>query len=36
VRAIFEDMGALVARAAEHVWPLGRQLAPELWTPYPT
>jgi hypothetical protein len=36
VRAIFEDMGAVVARASEHIWPLGRQLAPELWTPYPT
>jgi hypothetical protein len=35
VRAIYEDMGAVVARASEHVWPLGRQLAPELWTPYP-
>ena len=36
VRAVFDDMGALVPRISEHVWPLGRQLAPELWTPYPT
>jgi hypothetical protein len=36
VRAILADMGAVVERASEHIWPLGRQLAPELWTPYPT
>ena len=36
VRAIFADMAAVVAQASEHVWPLGRPLAPELWTPYPT
>ena len=35
VRAIFDDTPAVVARASEHVWPLGRQLDPELWTPYP-
>jgi hypothetical protein len=36
VQAVFDDMSAVVARVSEHVWPLGRQLAPELWTPYPT
>jgi hypothetical protein len=35
VRAIFEDMAAVVARVSEQVWPLGRPLDPELWTPYP-
>jgi hypothetical protein len=35
VRAIFEDMSAVIQSASEHVWPLGRQLDPELWTPYP-
>jgi len=35
VRAIFEDMGALFDRIAERVWPSGRPLPPELWTPFP-
>jgi hypothetical protein len=35
VRAIFEDFAAVIARAAETMWPLGRQLDPALWTPYP-
>jgi hypothetical protein len=35
VQAIFDDMAAVVSRASETVWPLGRQLEPELWTPYP-
>jgi hypothetical protein len=36
VGAVFADMAAVIARVAEHVWPLSQPLAPELWTPYPT
>jgi len=28
-------MGALFDRIAERVWPSGRPLPPELWTPFP-
>jgi hypothetical protein len=35
VRAIYEDFTAVVGRVSETVWPLGRPLEPELWTPYP-
>jgi hypothetical protein len=35
VRAVYEDMGALLDGVVDRVWPSGRQLAAELWTPYP-
>jgi hypothetical protein len=35
VRAVFEDMGALFERVSQRVWPSGRALRAELWTPYP-
>jgi hypothetical protein len=34
-RAIFADMGAIGARCRELLWPVGLQLAPEHWTPFP-
>jgi hypothetical protein len=35
VRAVFEDMAGLLARAEERLWPCARPLPPDQWTPYP-
>jgi len=35
VRAIFEDMARVGARASEVLWPRGLELAPEHWTAFP-
>ncbi len=35
VRAIFEDMAGVLARVAATVWPSGRPLPGQLWTPFP-
>jgi hypothetical protein len=36
VRAVFEDMANVVETASTTLWPLGRPLPPEHWTPFPT
>ncbi len=35
VRAVFEDLAGVVARAPAALWPAGRALPPERWTAYP-
>jgi hypothetical protein len=35
VRAVFEDLAGVIARAPEALWPAGRALPPEQWTAYP-
>ena len=35
VRAVFEDVAAVFARARDTLWPLGRPLAPSDWAPLP-
>ncbi len=34
-RAVFENLAGVIARAPAALWPAGRALPPERWTPYP-
>jgi hypothetical protein len=35
VRAVYEDIGTVFQGVVERLWPSGRPLPAELWTPYP-